>query len=1419
MLKQLIILFFIAALLPDFASAATITANSCNQSDVQTAIISADYGDTVVIPPGTCTWSSGIEFDKDIRIIGSGTDLTTLILNFTDDSVYEAFFKFTPDATSRDNLDSLDDVNTFEVSDINFIGNNSMRYKYGVWISNSNLPVIKRVNIHNNKFSNIHRAVQTYYYVHGVFHNNILENTNGNYPMGIGHQAFYNDRMMLGSGAGWYIEDNEFSYTGIDGLICGAGNRGGGYVVRYNTVTGTLVGGSTYVETHGNQLSYIYGPQITEVYGNNMPATGVGKVTNARGGKNIYLNNVFADDDMQIWEEFSDLATSPTNPVGRCPENQGVERQTCNDSCICQKVHDSYFINNRLAGTGTVLSAYVAMDYENRNDGILNDPPELVEDIEFFNHIPSGFDGTSGVGCGTLAEMNAITTCNEGVGFWATDQSCSDLTGMIGANPTEPIDGTLYKCVSGTWETFYEPYTYPHPLRQEDIIPQERKIDWSQAGVEGGIPTRTTICATIDAATYGNGVTDASGAIQSALDSCPSGQVVYLPAGEYFLASSIILGSYVTLRGAGPDQTILLGDDIGSIVVIGASRSNTSGINIVSGYTKGSEELVLEDASTITVGSYLRVDELNNDTIPVTNVGYGTCTWCGRDYGNRVRGQFVKVTGKNGNNITISPEMYFTFSADKIPQVQGQNYGIGAEYSGIEDLTIKNDWNPSKVQGTDGKEYSSVRDHTSSSDGSDRPVTGDWDYYWLKTGEDGSSFPQWQPNTAYEGDYSNSRVPLNIMNTANCWAKNIKIERCGSRCVQFQYNNYRFELRDSHITKCINKWDSNNCYGTLIGSYTSGTLIENNIYESVSDGPMFAWSASGNVVGYNYIYDCHRVNVMRTWFQAIGAAHHGSHTSYNLWEGNEMEAAYFDQYWGSHSHNTMFRNRIIGKYMVDGIAVDNIQAIHSISTEKNVHYQNYIGNVLGTDNYHDKYENNCIGCPNGYYDKLIYRTGYVSSGSCSTDDDDPETFNTMLRHMNYDYVSDSVKHCGDAGEPNCQGTNGDTILPDSLYYSSKPDWYGSAAWPAIGPDLNPMTSDIPAKMRFEAMQNPQACVADLGGSCCTPGQVCQGGSFQSSSDCGDCCVGGVCQDPPPTCSELGGYCCTGSAICEGTDLGTTSDCTGTCCSQSCTVPDATVLSLHLDEGSGSIAADSSGNGNDADIIGATWTTDSKSGSHALSLNGIDNYINISDSPSLDFDKSYGTIEFWIKPINPADGNYQLLVVDSDYEIEFNLQGDGDLFYYPYYSPTDWHNYNLVTNPLTAGEWHHVAATWNYDTREASIYVNGIEQVYTEENVNPTNWITIASTGDWHIGGSPVKNQYFAGIIDEIKVFSSALSPAEILDHYNQGSYHLSDTNKNGCIEIGEMVAFMDRWKISSEDVGMSELMESIGLWKSGLGCY
>src|SRR5213080_1945585 len=94
-----------------------------------------------------------------------------------------------------------------------------------------------------------------------------------------------------------------------------------------------------------------------------------------------------------------------------------------------------------------------------------------------------------------------------------------------------------------------------HAQRWAGIIDRSRAVDWSAGnqGIAGGIPNRTTICATLNP-----GAT--AGQINSAIAACPSNQVVFLNAGTYALNAGLIFNgkSNVTLRGAGPDRTFLV---------------------------------------------------------------------------------------------------------------------------------------------------------------------------------------------------------------------------------------------------------------------------------------------------------------------------------------------------------------------------------------------------------------------------------------------------------------------------------------------------------------------------------------------------------------------------------------------------------------------------------------------------------------------------------------------------------------------------------------------------------------------------------------------------------------------------------------------------------------------------------------------
>ena len=61
-----------------FAEAATITAASCSQSNVASAIAQAASGDTVQVPAGSATWSDYITISKKLAVIGAGRDETAI---------------------------------------------------------------------------------------------------------------------------------------------------------------------------------------------------------------------------------------------------------------------------------------------------------------------------------------------------------------------------------------------------------------------------------------------------------------------------------------------------------------------------------------------------------------------------------------------------------------------------------------------------------------------------------------------------------------------------------------------------------------------------------------------------------------------------------------------------------------------------------------------------------------------------------------------------------------------------------------------------------------------------------------------------------------------------------------------------------------------------------------------------------------------------------------------------------------------------------------------------------------------------------------------------------------------------------------------------------------------------------------------
>lgn len=86
-------------------------------------------------------------------------------------------------------------------------------------------------------------------------------------------------------------------------------------------------------------------------------------------------------------------------------------------------------------------------------------------------------------------------------------------------------------------------------------------------------------------------------------------------------------------------------------------------------------------------------------------------------------------------------------------------------------------------------------------------------------------------------------------------------------------------------------------------------------------------------------------------------------------------------------------------------------------------------------------------------------------------------------------------------------------------------------------------------------------------------------------------------------------------------------------------------------------------------------------------------------------------------------------------------------------------FNNTTYTLTPGVWTYLTAT--FDSGTLNLYVNGVlNQTLSTTNPNPP------TTGSFVIGSDPTGNSNFNGSIDETRLWSRVLCPAEILNNYN-----------------------------------------------------
>lgn len=219
-------------------------------------------------------------------------------------------------------------------------------------------------------------------------------------------------------------------------------------------------------------------------------------------------------------------------------------------------------------------------------------------------------------------------------------------------------------------------------------IPAGRIIDWSNVGMLIPIPSYTLQENILNHGGVPNDTSvDNSVALQTLLNTVAgSNTVIYFPAGTWTFKNPVNIPSagHVIIRGDASNTTLFHFTtgvtNTGNFQVWGGQ--DLGPFDVLSGCTKNSTTLTLNDVTGLNVGDWVDISQ-ENDTVLMATQNPPNAL----QVAPRTVGQIMKVTAINGNTITLDRPLHYTYDLNMIVQVV--RYQM-AEQIGFENFTIKN---------------------------------------------------------------------------------------------------------------------------------------------------------------------------------------------------------------------------------------------------------------------------------------------------------------------------------------------------------------------------------------------------------------------------------------------------------------------------------------------------------------------------------------------------------------------------------------------------------------------------------------------------------------------------------------------------------------------------------------------------------
>jgi len=594
----------------------------------------------------------------------------------------------------------------------------------------------------------------------------------------------------------------------------------------------------------------------------------------------------------------------------------------------------------------------------------------------------------------------------------------------------------------------------------DPILPANRQTVWQgNVGMPGGIPYYLTGVNVRNApySAKGDGVTDDTAAVQAAINACSNFSAVYFPSGTYRITNSLFVPvgypsptPSIVLRGDGPGKTVIALDTTNQVNVIKINHGTQVGpyIPITNGLAQGSHTITLSNALGINIGTILSITELNDTNFVSTNtytVG-SPCTYCGEN-GQRVLQQYVLVTNVSGNTLGINPPLLWNYTPALAPTAQST---VMITNCGVESMTVT----------------------------------------------------RLQPSAT---SYAEANCIL-ISGAAWCWVTNVETSWPQGAHIKFQ-GCFQCEADGNYHH---DGWTQNSGqdYGVMIFDHNSNLLIQNSIFKNMRHAMVFEAGGAACVFAYNFSTNP-IAGENADNFLSEDQLTHGAHAWFNLYEGNVSVNMVGDFAHGSASHNTYFRQNIYQMSYLEAGVIRTNQSVTNIISAGNADGNadnppyfptNYPGawvmgpapvtnpwngsiesvSSVGVSFQQWTHSNNVVGCvftTNGLlipfqfgatnssqivpfgHGAIVILGASSAGGTFGTPPVDPVCGQSTYWHGNWDAVTQGVLW---------DGSNTNHIIPNSLYLTNKPSWWGAGPWPPIGPDISPMVTAIPAQVRLAA---------------------------------------------------------------------------------------------------------------------------------------------------------------------------------------------------------------------------------------------------------------------------------------------------------------------------------------------------------------